>query len=96
MSKSLRVAALLVLSVLTPLVLITLYLAVTHGRAAGNLAVHRTLTALIPCSCVPFALGLPFDVVARIIIAVLLALVLYVFTQDYAFWAACVLFGSCP
>src|SRR5437016_14315508 len=93
--RSSRAAVLLVLAVLAPFVFTTLYLAITQGRAVHSRVIHEILLVLIACSCLPFVYWLPFISLIRVVLAVVLALVLYVFADGYGIGAACILFHSC-
>ncbi len=94
-SKLVRAAELLLLAVLAPFALTTLYLAITEGSAVHSRVIHESLLVLIACSCIPFLCWLPFTLLARVILAVSLALVLYFVADGYGIWAACALFHSC-
>ena len=94
--KSLRIFLLLLLAIIVPFALVTLYVAIMQGRAVPGHIAHRTLEVLIACSCAPFIFLLPFGAAVRIVLAVLLAFFLYYATDGYGFWLACAGFGSCP
>jgi hypothetical protein len=85
----------LLLAVLAPFVCTTLYLAIMQGRAVHSDAIHQTLLVLIACSCIPFVCWLPFTLLVRMVLAVFLAVMLYIIAEGYGIWAACVLFHSC-
>ena len=93
--KPLRAAVFLLLAVLAPFACTTLYLAITQGRAVHSDAIHQTLLVLIAGSCIPFVCWLPFTLLVRVILSVLLAVMLYIIAEGYGIWAACALFHSC-
>jgi hypothetical protein len=94
-NKPSQAAVLLLLAVLAPFAFTTLYLAIMQGRGFYSRGVHETLLVFFTCCCIPFVYWLPFALLVRVILALVLVSVLYIGVQYYGHWAACALFHSC-